>query len=249
MSTTLKVLSYNIHKGFRVASKRFVLHEIRELLRSIEVDIVFLQEVIGEHTRHATAIEQWPATSQYEFLADEVWSDFSYGKNAVYEHGHHGNAILSRFPIQRWENLNISTSTYERRGLLFAESVIPKTTASIHVACTHLDLTQTGRISQVTQITDWIKQNVPTNAPLILAGDFNDWANRASAPLERDLGIVEVIKSSQGKLQATFPSVWPLFPLDRIYVRGFQRITASVLKEKVWRTLSDHLPVYAELML
>jgi hypothetical protein len=61
----------------------------------------------GENTRHAAAFEKW-ADIQLEFLADEVWSYRAYGKNAVYDHGHHGNAILSKMPFTYHSNHDIS---------------------------------------------------------------------------------------------------------------------------------------------
>jgi endonuclease/exonuclease/phosphatase family metal-dependent hydrolase len=49
----LKVATYNIHKGFSLFNRRVVLHDLREQLRALNADIVFLQEVQGEHTHHA----------------------------------------------------------------------------------------------------------------------------------------------------------------------------------------------------
>ncbi|MEO6146709.1 MAG: EEP domain-containing protein, partial [Sulfuriferula sp.] len=47
MSTVLRVASYNIHKGFSHFNRRMVIHELRERLRALSADIVFLQEVQG----------------------------------------------------------------------------------------------------------------------------------------------------------------------------------------------------------
>src|SRR5690606_4779870 len=96
---TLKVLTVNTHTGFTALNRRFILHELREAIRATGADIVFLQEVLGAHEHHASKHDSWPATSQYEFLADSIWKDFAYGRNAVYPYGHHGNALLSKFPI------------------------------------------------------------------------------------------------------------------------------------------------------
>lgn len=89
----LRVLTVNTHKGFTALNRRFILPELREAVRSTSADLVFLQEVVGEHDRHSTRYNDWPQTSQYEFLADSMWSDFAYGRNAVYPNGHHGNAL------------------------------------------------------------------------------------------------------------------------------------------------------------
>ena len=93
--TVIKILTYNIHKGFNASNRRFVLHEMKDALREINADIVFLQEIQGEHRHKQNRISDWPDTSQFEFLADQVWQHHAYGKNAIYKSGHHGNAILS----------------------------------------------------------------------------------------------------------------------------------------------------------
>ena len=46
---TLRVLTVNTHKGFAFLNRRFVLRELREAVRSVGADLVFLQEVQGAH--------------------------------------------------------------------------------------------------------------------------------------------------------------------------------------------------------
>lgn len=244
---TLKILSYNIHKGFSLGGAKFVLHEIREMIRDTGVDLVFLQEVIGQHGKHSRAIGNWPTSSQYEFLADEVWTDHRYGQNAVYEDGDHGNAILSRFPIVSWNNLDISTNKRERRGLLHTAIQVPGLDRPLHACCTHLDLTQRGRMRQLTHLSQWIGDTIATSDPLIVAGDFNDWQKKASPMLRSRLNLVEVLESNRGKLFGTFPAIFPLLSLDRVYVRGAEITAAQILRGKRWQRLSDHIPVQATL--
>src|SRR5450759_3304657 len=114
----LRIATYNIHKGFSHFNRRMIVHELRQQLRALDVDIVFLQEVQAVHDHHAQRFRDWPTEPQYEFLADQVWSDYAYGRNAVYDHGHHGNAILSRYPIITSDNEDVSAHAFERRGLL-----------------------------------------------------------------------------------------------------------------------------------
>jgi endonuclease/exonuclease/phosphatase family metal-dependent hydrolase len=85
---------------------------------------VFLQEVIGEHEHHARRFADWPAMPQYEYLADTMWKH-CYGRNAVYPHGDHGNALLSRFPIRSYTNHNASVGKLEARGLLHCVLDLP----------------------------------------------------------------------------------------------------------------------------
>ncbi len=131
-----KILTLNTHKGFTSFNRRFVLHELREVVREVAADIIFLQEVIGGHREYSTRYDKWPKTSQYEFLADSIWPDFAYGRNAVYPHGHHGNAVLSKFPILRHSNHDISIGPRERRGLLHCVLKVPGAGTEIHAICT-----------------------------------------------------------------------------------------------------------------
>lgn len=69
-------------------------------------------------------IENWPDTTHYEFLADTMWSDYAYGRNAVYPEGHHGNAVLSRFPIEYYENRDISVGNGENAACFTVASYL-----------------------------------------------------------------------------------------------------------------------------
>lgn len=239
MSQPVKVLSYNIHKGFSL-STQFVLSVMRDEIRSSGADIVFLQEVLGDHKLHAQRILSWPGP-QLEFLADRVWNYAAYGKNAVYSNGHHGNAILSKYPILKWDNIDISNHRFESRGLLHAEIDFPL--GPVHLLNVHLDLTGVGRKRQFKRIAHRISSAIPASAPLILAGDFNDWAIDASKVFEADLNLIEAHKTVHGTHAKTFPSMWPFLKLDRIYIRGFQPISAKTLSGEPWSKLSDHCAI------
>lgn len=245
--TVFRVLSYNIHKGFSSGNRRFVLVAIRQALRSLAPDLVFLQEVVGAHERHAQRHTDWPSASQFEFLADSVWPHHAYGRNAVYPAGHHGNAILSRGRVASWENCDISTNPLERRGMLHAVLHGEGKAPSLHAICTHLDLHGFGRAMQVGRLCARVAAAVPPDAPLIIAGDFNDWRSRSARRLELDLGLVEVHRAVHGRHARTFPAMRPLLALDRIYVRGWVPVRAEVLRGEPWRALSDHAPLLAEL--
>ena len=117
----LNIATYNIHKGFSRFNRRMVMHELRDRLRELNADIVFLQEVQGENIRNVQRHKHYPVIPHHEFLAGQIWPYHAYGKNAVYTNGHHGNAVLSRYPISQWENLDISTHRFESRGLLHCE--------------------------------------------------------------------------------------------------------------------------------
>ncbi|MCM2323688.1 MAG: endonuclease/exonuclease/phosphatase family protein [Oligoflexia bacterium] len=220
---------------------------MRSLLRKMHPDLVFLQEVLGQHEGHRQKILEWPVQSQFEFLADEIWPHYAYGKNAVYSAGHHGNAILSKFPIVSWENIDISTNRVERRGLLHGVIRIPGHSRPIHAINVHLGLLEAERSKQLRQICDRIDSHVPHGDPLVLAGDFNDWRIRASDILERKLEVREAFFTLTGNHARTFPSWLPALRLDRIYFRGLTAHSAECLAGKPWSELSDHIALYVEM--
>ncbi|HXH30366.1 MAG TPA: endonuclease/exonuclease/phosphatase family protein [Bacteriovoracaceae bacterium] len=243
----LRILSYNIHKGFTITNRDFILEQIRRALREMNADILFLQEVLGNHDDKKCKIPDWTTAIQFEYLADTVWPHFAYGKNAIYPEGHHGNAILSKFPIIDWSNHVISTNRFEHRGLLKAKIQIPQTGQEITLANTHLDLTQKGRDLQTKMIVEHMSGE--SQLPWILVGDFNDWNKTVSPRIEKELGAKEVFKFLHGKYPSTFPSFKPLLSLDRVFTHSLTPITAVALKDGHWKNLSDHLPLYVEIEL
>ena len=245
MPPTLRVLSLNVHKGFTPLNRRFMLQELREAVRAVAADLVFLQEVIGSHAEHALRHKNWPAETQYEYLADTLWSDHAYGRNAVYPHGDHGNALLSRYPIRSHRNHDASSGRSEARGFLHCVIDVPG--CVLHAICVHLGLFERERSDQLDQLCRLIERDVPADAPLVVAGDFNDWRKRAHERLSRCAGLRDVFVAATGKVARTFPARWPLLPLDRIYVRNAQASQTRVLAARPWSRLSDHAPLAAEL--
>jgi endonuclease/exonuclease/phosphatase family metal-dependent hydrolase len=161
--------------------------------------------------------------------------------------GHHGNAILSKYPIVGWENLDISMHRFERRGILHATLDVPGHECAVHCLCLHFGLSEKGRRGQIDRLVRRVNHAVPHDEPLLIAGDFNDWSRRATTVLERDVDAHEVYRRVHGSHPKTFPSRFPMLPLDRIYARGFAVDAARVMRGKPWNTLSDHAALYAEL--
>ncbi|MBC3949777.1 MULTISPECIES: endonuclease/exonuclease/phosphatase family protein [Pseudomonas] len=245
-SVSLNVLTMNMHMGFGFLNRRFILPELRDAVRSVSADVVFLQEVHGEHQNHAQRVKDWPTTSQYEFLADSMWGDFAYGRNAVYPHGHHGNALLSKYPISYHENLDISIHGTEERGLLHCVLDVPHH-GHVHAICVHLGLRENHRLQQLKLLAELLAR-LPEGEPVIVAGDFNDWRQRADAALE-GTGMHEVFVKHFGVPAKSFPARWPLLRLDRIYVRNATSNRPKVLSNRPWSHLSDHAPLAVELTL
>jgi len=248
--TTLsfRILTVNTHKGFTFFNRRFILHELREAVHSVSADIVFLQEVLGSHALHAAHIANWPAASHYEFLADTMWTSFAYGRNAVYPDGHHGNAVLSKFPIVHHENRDVSVDGTEERGLLHCVCRIPGRDVDLHAICVHLGLRESHRQQQIELLCRMIHDELPPAAPLVIAGDFNDWRLRGHQQMEGCAGLREVFVHAHGRPAKTYPARWPLLALDRIYVRNAAVHRPVVLPHRPWSHLSDHAPLAAEVI-
>lgn len=246
MTERLRVVTLNIHKGLSHFKRRVVIHELREGLSGLDPDLVFLQEVQGLNQRFALRYAACPMEPQHEFLAGDRWQHV-YGCNAVYDHGHHGNAILSRFRFVSFENEDVSSHRFERRGLLHSVVAVPGWRRNLHLVCVHLSLHERGRSRQLEAISGRLEELASRDLPMIVAGDFNDWRHRASSILERRLGMTEVSVARFGRAARTYPSMLPLLRLDRIYVRGFTVTASEVHRGKPWSMLSDHLAVSAEL--
>jgi len=242
----LRIITLNVHKGLSQFNRRMVIHELREGLRALSPDIVFLQEVLGLNERHSLRFTAWPRAPQYEFLAEDRWQH-AYGRNAVYDHGHHGNAILSRFPIVSMSNEDVSSHRFEKRGLLHCVVAVPGWRRNLHCVCVHLSLHERGRRKQLDAIAARLEEIVARDMPVIVAGDFNDWRHRATSILEGSLGMTEVSVARGGRAARTFPSFLPLFRLDRIYIRGFEVLAAEAHRGAPWAMLSDHLALSADL--
>ena len=246
-STVLEVVSYNIHKGLTAGNLRVALEHMRLGLRRAAPDIVLVQEVVGSHQRYQQRFHNWPASSQFEYLADRMWPYHAYGRNAVYSSGHHGNAILSRFPIVDHENIDISQHALEQRGILHAVMDVPGHKRPLHVCCTHLNLLHGHRKRQLAALSARVDEAVPHDCPLIIGGDFNDWRRWATGELRRSIGVREVNHHAHGRHVRTYPGWRPMLALDRIYVRELDILDAGVLDGPAWRSLSDHLGVHASL--
>jgi endonuclease/exonuclease/phosphatase family metal-dependent hydrolase len=244
----ISLVTYNIHKGFGVGKLRFLLPEMRHALSGLNPDFVFLQEVQGLHHKRAKRIRSWPDMPQFEYIAEHDWPHFLYAKNAIYPSGHHGNAILSKFPFVRFENINLATSHHASRSILHAEVTI-ETNRTLHLLCIHLGLFKTERAFQIDAMMSWLQDNIPANEPLLMAGDFNDWRRHLSSPLAESLGIDEAFHHIEGHHARSFPAIKPTFCIDRIYFRGLEVIDVKCFQGKPWRTLSDHLPLCARFQL
>lgn len=249
-ASTLRVATYNIHKGVRGVGprRRLEIHNLGMAIEALGADLIALQEVRLHHQRDAMRFDRtwfgWPEQGQAEFLAPEGY-EVAYRSNAYTRHGEHGNALLSRWPIGDVGHHDVSDHRFEQRGLLHVP--VRWQGLEVHAVVAHFGLIHASRVRQVERLNDFVSAEVPADAPLLVAGDFNDWGERLDGPM-REIGLMRA--SVGGPLaQRTFPSRVPLFALDRVYLRGLRCVAASVPRGAIWARMSDHLPLLVELAL
>ena len=239
-SGILRVATYNIHKGVQGLgpARRLEIHNLGHAVEQLDADIVCLQEVRKMNHGEAKYFERWPTVSQAEFLTPEGYESV-YRTNAFTKDGEHGNALLTRWPVIGHQHEDIYDHRFEQRGLLHVEVDIQN--KRVHVIVVHLGLIPGSRIRQIHKLQKFIEREVPTGAPLVVAGDFNDWGLQIKNTLAR-YGLHEL-----DSLQAlTYPARLPVVQLDHIYVRGLTPIGLSVPRGRIWWRMSDHLPLIAE---
>lgn len=226
VARAVRIATYNVHRCVG-ADGRYDADRVAAVIRELDADVVGLQEVDAryhlqndldqiEHLQRATGMTAVP------------------GATLVNHRGYYGNALLSRHPVRVVRHFDLSLAGRERRGALDVELDVEGTPARVIV--THFGLGGAERRLQVRAILKLLEQG--RAAPLAIVGDFNEWSfiNRTVRVLDARLGPSVAVRS--------FPSRWPLFPLDRLWVQPRGRL------EAVWahmsplaRLASDHLPV------
>lgn len=223
----LQVASYNIHRGFG-RDGRYDQDRILRVLQEMDADIVALQEV-DFSGQDPDQILTW--------LAIKLGMTAIGGPVRTSEAGKYGNALLTRYPVRRVRRWDLSVGTHEPRGALAADLLCQG--AIIHVVTTHLGLWPQERPLQATRLLECL--NVKREDLTILMGDLNEWHVWG-----KSLRVIGEVFGSTAS-PPTFPTVWPMLALDRIWVcppQALRGIQAHHSGESL--TASDHLPVKAE---
>jgi endonuclease/exonuclease/phosphatase family metal-dependent hydrolase len=238
--TLVRIATYNIHKGVQGIgpARRLEIHNLGHAVEQLDADIVCLQEVRKMHRREAEYFPRWPELPQADYLAPEGYTAV-YRTNAHTRHGEHGNAMLSRWPVVSHQHEDMSDHRFEQRGLLHSEVVVHG--CVVHVIVVHLGLIKASRVRQLAQLQQYIAREIPADAAVVVAGDFNDWGST----VQRALGAAGLVAFTQQKV-ATFPSRLPVVQLDHVYARGLTPLGLHVPRGRIWGRMSDHLPLIAE---
>lgn len=231
MSDLLRVASYNIHGGVG-RDGHFVPKRIVDVLREIDADIVALQEVESRTT----------GFDMLEFLGAALALQPIPGPTLLTADGDYGNGVLTRLPVLTTRGIDLSIPRREARGAIDAELSAARddTAPALRVIATHLGLNPTERRIQVQQLLSVFEHD--RTLPTVFMGDVNEWflIGRPLRWLHRHF--------ARTPSPATFPAIFPLFALDRIWVRPRNLLySLHVHRTALARQASDHLPVVATL--
>jgi endonuclease/exonuclease/phosphatase family metal-dependent hydrolase len=242
----LRLMTYNIHKCIGGIDRKYQPERIHQTIAHYQPDVVLLQEVddgVPRSNKH----------SQAEWLGDALEFPYRlYQSNVKLRHGTYGNAILSRFPIDRSDDIELTIRPKKRRRALIAKLHVTEKSAqgdgarhtrTVIVTNVHLGLAEFERRFQVKRLLDCeTLKHSHHDTPSIIAGDFNDVWQTLAKTLFNPSGF----RSAVGKMH-TFPAAYPLRCLDGIYYRGTivpSRVFAG--HTELARSASDHLPIIAE---
>jgi len=236
----LRVMTWNIHKGIGGVDRRYRPERIMDVIRLYDPDIVFLQEVDEGAPRSSFH-------AQADYLADAVGMRHRcYGPNVHLRKGRYGNAILSRWPLSAVENIDLTIGPKKPRAALQARCRVAKgrERRTLLLYNLHLGLAGFERAMQLRRfLASRPFARLHHRTPIVLGGDLNDlWGSLGPRVLE-PAGFRRA-----GRLLATYPAVFPVRPLDGIFVRGDLRVRRCFRSRvPLARAASDHLPLVAEL--
>lgn len=222
----VRIATYNIHRCVG-ADGRYDADRVAAVVRELDADAIGLQEVDARYHLQNDL-------DQIEYLQAATGMTAVAGATLVNHRGYYGNALLTRHRVLAVRHFDLSFATREKRAALDVEIDVEGT--PVRVVVTHFGLRGTERRDQVQAILRLLELGRP--APLAIVGDFNEWSfiNRTVRVLDARLGASVAVRS--------FPSRWPLFALDRLWVQPRGAL------EAVWAHLSpdallasDHLPV------
>jgi endonuclease/exonuclease/phosphatase family metal-dependent hydrolase len=229
----IAVASYNVHGGVGHDGRRDIAR-IARVVSALEADIVALQEVDGGVT---------PETGDpVELLARATGLMAVRGPTMKRPSGDYGNVVLTRFAPRTVRFVDLSFRAREPRGALDLDIPVPG--GPLRIIATHLGLFPNERRYQVKRIIERVRTGAAGDeSATLLMGDINEWF-----ALGRPLRWLNACFQGRAWGGRTFPSRWPIFALDRIWVHPKGALTSYRIHDTPEaRAASDHLPVRAEI--
>lgn len=223
----LTVVSYNIHSAVGTDGK-FSPQRIAKVLREIDADVIALQEVpLGDSKRENVLALLQQVTGFYVVE----------GPTQERADKRYGNAILSRYPVTASRSIDLSFGSREPRGAMEAD--LDCYGHPLRIVATHLGLRPAERRDQIRRL---LQEFDTSEMPVIMLGDVNEWFVWGR-PLRWLVSHFEAVPAVR-----TFPSRWPIFALDRIWISPRHRLTRiAAHTTPLARKASDHLPLVAHI--
>lgn len=225
---TVRLMTWNIH-GALGRNPRFDLDRVVRLVQRHSPDIVALQEIDSRRAREAHVGDA------FDVLQEGLGNHGVRAEAVTTADGAYGQALISRWPMLKTEIHDLSYPEREPRRAIC--STVQTPAGPLRVIATHLGLSFRERHNQADALLKMIGNTLATTVAL---GDFNDWFWAGS--VRRRLGRVLPGYTRH----RTFPSKWPLFHLDRIYVWPRLALLHSQTDLEA-RAISDHLPVITDI--
>jgi endonuclease/exonuclease/phosphatase family metal-dependent hydrolase len=238
---TLRVVTYNVHKC-RGLDRRVRPDRIAAVLRETGGDVVALQEVLSIDG-------QGREQHQARYIAEALGMQYHMGENRRLHGGAYGNVTLSRLPLDRCENFDITWRGRERRGCLRSDVQLAER-SPIHVFNIHLGTAYIERRFQGRRlVSEDILNHGELAGPRIIVGDFNEWTHGlASRLLSSHFQSADVryhLRSAR-----TYPGILPLVHLDHVYYDDSLELKRLTLhRSRTALMASDHLPLVADFAL
>ena len=233
----MRLVTYNIHKGIGGGDRRYDLERIVEVLRSLDGDVVCLQEVtinLPRTSRH----------DQADILAERFRPMFAtFQQNVHWKVGGYGNLVLSRWPLREHHRISLQFGQKKPRGAQLV--VIETPTGLLRVTNWHLGLSERERHWQVHRLLTHSLFRSTAEHPTLMCGDFNDWRNTLGNALLVPQGFTQAT-SPTGKFRS-FPAALPVMSLDKVFhCKSIAIESAHPVKSQLARRASDHLPLVVE---
>lgn len=240
MKETFRIATYNIHKckglDLRTSPER-----IADVLGEIDADIIALQEVVSNETVRTKE-------NQAHFIAEQLGHDFRIGENRRHRGASYGNVVLTRFPILKTQNFDISVSGREPRGCLHTDIELDSG-KFLHLYNIHLGTSFFERRHQGQKLLNTEILNRHVTAPRVLLGDFNEWTQGLTSKLLKSHFTGADLRAFLGK-KRTYPGVFPFLHLDHVYYDHHLEVVESfVHRSRLSLVASDHLPIVVDFRL
>ena len=234
MAGSLRVATYNIHRGYG-RDRRQDLDRVAAVLREMEADLLALQEVDSDPDPDP---REEDLLDQLAHLAEATGFHAVTGPTLRRRGLAYGNLLLSRHAVGEVTHLDLCVAGCEPRGAI--DACLSVQGMDVRMVVTHLGLRPRERREQIARL---LSRVTPRGEHLlVVAGDMNEWLpfSPSLRPLRRVLG--------PGTLHATFPARFPLLSLDKIFVSPARAMRCSwVHRSTAAARASDHLPVIAEI--